>query len=174
MQRNGTISHKAGRALPGLLAALIAFFPAASFSRADDESAGASGAGSSARAEASTVKNLDEFLHMRIKKVKGKRVSARGIAIGTVAGKGSFRLVLSNGSRAGATFHGHNSHGTISGTGVADYRVSGAISYYSGKITSMTGTGRYANASPRGIVFSGTVNRRSYKVRMHLHGRWNV
>lgn len=173
MQLNGMISQQAIRALPGMLVAVVALWLAVPASRAGEGSADSRG-GASARAEASTVKNLDEFMHMRIKKVKGKRVSARGVAIGTVAGKGSFKLVLTNGSRASATFYGHNSHGTISGTGVAHYRVSGAISYYGGKITSLQGTGRYAHASPRGITFSGTVNRRSYKVKMHLRGRWNV
>jgi hypothetical protein len=135
---------------------------------------GSSQASAGAAAQTSAVKNLDEILSMRIKKVKGKQVSAKGRAIGTVAGKGSFNLLLSSGSSASATFSGHNSHGTISGNGVADYRVAGAISYYSGKITSLQGTGRYARASSRGIRFSGTVNRRTYQVKMHLRGRWHV
>jgi hypothetical protein len=168
MQVNGMISHKAIRTLLGSLAALAALWWAV------PAPAGGREAASAGSAEASTVKSLDEFMHMRIKKVKGKRVSAKGVAVGTVVGKGSFKLVLSNGSRASATFYGRNAHGTISGTGLAGYRVSGAISYYSGKITSLRGTGRYAHASPRGITFSGTVNRRSYKVKMHLRGRWNV
>ncbi|HEU4393527.1 MAG TPA: hypothetical protein VFR04_07825 [Solirubrobacterales bacterium] len=120
------------------------------------------------------MRDLDEILHLRIKKVKGKRVFAKGRATGTVAGTGSFKLLLSNGSSASATFFGHNSHGTISGTGVATYRVAGAISYYSGKITSLQGTGRYAHAGSRGIRFSGTVNRRTYQVKMHLQGKWHV
>lgn len=126
-----------------------------------------------ARTEAA-VRGLDETMHMRIKKVEGKRVMARGRATGTVEGKGSFRLVLSDGSHATATFSGHNSQGTISGTGVADYRVAGAISYYSGRITSLSGTGRYARAASRGIAFSGTVNRRTYEVKMRLRGKWHV
>jgi hypothetical protein len=125
-------------------------------------------------AEAAGTRSLDEVMHMHIKEVKGKRVSARGTATGTVLGKCSFDLVLSNGSRAAATFYGHNSHGTISGTGVAAYRVAGAISYYSGRVTGLRGTGRYAHAASRGIAFSGSVNRRTYEVKMHLQGRWHV
>lgn len=124
--------------------------------------------------EAARTRSLDEVMHMTIKKVKGKRVTARGRAVGTVAGKGSFHLVLSSGSHATATFFGRNSKGTISGTGVAEYSVAGAISYYSGRITSLRGTGRYAHAASRGITFSGTVNRRTYEVKMHLRGRWHV
>lgn len=171
MQANGTIFPKALRALLGLAATLAVLWLATGYSRAGEESLGG---GTSGRAEASKVKNLDETMNMQITKVKGKRVSAKGRAVGSVAGKGSFKLVLSNGSRATATFYGHNSHGTISGTGVASYRVDGAISYYSGRITSLEGTGRYARASSRGIAFSGSVNRRTYRVKMHLRGQWNV
>lgn len=124
--------------------------------------------------EASTVGNLDQTMHLRIEKVKGKRVTAGGRTVGTVAGKGSFTLVLSNGSHAVATFHGRNAHGSISGTGVANYRVAGAISYYSGRITSLQGTGRYAHVASLGIELSGTVNRRTYEVTMHLRGKWRV
>jgi hypothetical protein len=125
-------------------------------------------------AQASGVKSLDELMNMRIKKVKGKRVAARGSATGTVEGKVDFNLVITNGSHATASFHGENAHGTISGTGVASYRVDGAVSYYTGTVTSLTGTGRYAHADERGISFSGTVNRRSYAVIMHLRGKWHV
>jgi hypothetical protein len=125
-------------------------------------------------ADAAGTRSLDEVMHMHIEEVNGKRVSARGAASGTIAGNCSFDLVLSDGSHAAATFYGHNSHGTISGTGVAAYRVAGAISYYSGKVTGLRGTGRYAHAASRGIEFSGSVNRRTYEVKMHLRGKWHV
>jgi hypothetical protein len=174
MQLNGTIPLKAIRALLGLAAALALLWLASGSSRAGDDSLGGLGKTNVGQAGASAVKYLDETLNMQITKVKGKRVTAKGTAVGSVAGKGSFKLILSNGSRATATFHGHNSHGTISGAGVASYRVDGAISYYSGKITSLQGTGRYAGASSRGIGFSGSVNRRTYEVKMRLRGQWNV
>lgn len=174
MQVNRAISQRAIPALLGLVASLAVLWLVAPSSQAGDEPEGGLGLRDAGGAQASTVKSLDEVMNMRIKRVKGKRVSAKGNAVGSVAGKGSFKLILSNGSSASATFYGHNSHGTISGTGVADYRVAGAISYYSGKITSLEGTGRYAHASARGIEFSGTVNRRTYKVKMHLRGHWNV
>jgi hypothetical protein len=174
MQTNRTIRLDPVRVLLGLGAALAVLWLAAGSSRAGEGSPGGLNATNAARAQASTIRSLDETMHMRIKKVKGKRISAKGNAVGSVAGKGSFKLVLSNGSSATATFYGHNSQGTISGTGVAGYRVAGAISYYDGKITSLQGTGRYAHASAHGITFSGTVNRRTYEVTMHLRGHWNV
>lgn len=118
--------------------------------------------------------NFEESLRMRITKRHGNRLTAKGGASGTVDMKASLRLHLITGSKARAAFFGHNSHGTLSGTIAARYRVSGAISRYNGQITSLTGTGRYAHASSRGITFSGTVNRRSHKVTGTLTGRWHA
>lgn len=118
--------------------------------------------------------NFEESLRMRITKKDGSHVAAKGSASGSVDGKVSFKIHTVNGSKATATFYGHNSHGTISGSGVAKYHVSGAVSYYTGKVKTLTGTGRYSHASSHGISLSGTVNRRTYSVKMTLSGRWHA
>ena len=118
--------------------------------------------------------NFEEALRMEIKKKDGSNLSAKGSASGSVDGKVSFKIHTVSGSKATASFYGHNSHGTISGTGVAKYNVSGAVTYYTGKIKTLTGTGKYAHASSDGISLSGTVNRRSYEVKMTLTGRWHA
>jgi hypothetical protein len=160
--------------LTALLTALALSSIAVGSSGAGAGSHGSERAATAVGAEASAVKNFEETLRMQVTKKKGKRVAAKGRAAGTVSGKASFRSVLTNGSRASVTFFGHNSHGTISGTGVARYRINGAISSYNGKITGLEGTGRYARARSRGITFSGTVNRRTYDVKISLAGRWSV
>ena len=111
---------------------------------------------------------------MEIKKKDGSNLSAKGSASGSVDGKVSFKIHTVSGSKATASFYGHNFHGTISGTGVAKYNVSGAVTYYTGKIKTLTGTGKYAHASSDGISLSGTVNRRTYDVKMTLTGRWHA
>lgn len=121
-----------------------------------------------------SAQNFEESLRMRIKKKDGSHISAKGSASGTVDGKVSFKIHTVSGSKATASFYGHNSHGTISGTGTAKYHVSGAVSYYTGKIKTLTGTGKYAHASSQGISLSGTVNRRTYDVKMTLTGRWHA
>lgn len=179
MQINGTFNPKSMRVLRvwaplAVAAALGVFWLAVASARAGDGSPGRLSAANSPSAEASAVRSLDELMRMRIKKVQGKRVSAKGRSVGTVVGKVSFNLVIANGSHATARFSGRNAHGTISGSGIASYRVAGAISYYSGKVTDLSGSGRYAHAATRGIKFTGSVNRKSYKVTMHLLGRWRV
>lgn len=156
------------------LVALVALLGAAGSSSASSGESHVGHLSSVAWAQASAARNFEESLRMRITKKKGKRVAARGRATGTVSGKASFKLVLKNGSQATFTFYGQNAHGTLSGAGVARYRINGAISSYTGKITSLQGSGRYARAASRGISFSGTINRRTYDVRLSLSGRWNV
>jgi hypothetical protein len=140
----------------------------------------ASGAGSREhaivrrRARAAATETLNEQMRMHITSVKGKRISGEGSASGTVAGSVSFNLVLTTGSRGSAEFSGRNSHGTIEATGAASYRVSGPVSYYTGSVTSITGTGKYAHAHSLGLTFSGTLNRRTYEVIFQLHGKWRV
>jgi hypothetical protein len=124
-------------------------------------------------AEAS-ARNFEEALRMRLTKVEGTKMSARGNATGTIDGKVSLRLNTINGSKAKATFFGRDEHGTLSGAGSATYTVSGAVSTYSGKITRLSGTGRYSKATSRGISLSGTINRRSYDVKMTLSGKWDA
>jgi hypothetical protein len=121
-----------------------------------------------------SAENFEESLGMRITKKHGSRLAAEGGANGTVDLKASLKLHLITGSKARATFFGHNSHGTVSGTIAARYRVSGATSRYNGKITSLTGTGRYDHAKSFGITFTGTANRRSRKVTGTLTGRWHA
>lgn len=121
-----------------------------------------------------SAQNFEESLRMRITKKDGSHVAAKGGASGSVDGSVSFKIHTVNGSKATATFYGHNSHGTISGAGVAKYHVNGAVSYYSGKIKTLTGTGKYSHASSHGISLSGTVNRRTYSVKMTLTGRWHA
>lgn len=132
------------------------------------------GHGTAPEAQASAVRPFEETLGGDITKKTGKRVAARGRVTGTVSGTASIRFILVNGSRATIRFSGKNANGTLSGTGVANYRVNGAVSTYTGKITELEGTGRYSRAASRGISFSGTVNRRSYKVKATLSGNWSV
>jgi hypothetical protein len=128
--------------------------------------------GSRAAAQA-PAKSFEVTLQAKITKKSGNRVAARGRGTGTVAGTTSIRFILVNSSKATIKFSGEDASGTLSGTGVAKYFVSGAVSTYTGTITKLEGTGRYADAATRGISFSGTVNRLTYKVKADLSGEWS-
>jgi hypothetical protein len=131
------------------------------------------GGGASQAAAKAPAQSFEVLLGAKIAKKAGNRVAAAGSATGTVAGTASVRFILVNSSKATIWFSGEDAHGTLSGTGVAKYYVSGAVSTYTGKITKLEGTGRYAHAASHGISFSGTVNRLTYKVKASLSGQWS-
>lgn len=118
--------------------------------------------------------NFEQSLRMRITTAEGKRMVAKGTTTGTVDGKVTLRLRTIDGSKVKAIYFGHNSHGTMKGIGFAKYSVNGAISSYSGTIKTLEGTGRYSNARSLGISLSGTANRRTFKVKMTLSGKWDA
>lgn len=122
--------------------------------------------------QASSVHSLNERMSLKITSIKGNTIYARGPVSGSIPGNGSFNLTLKNASRASSVFSGGNSHGGVAGTGNGRYRVSGAVSYFSGSVNSFRGSGRYAHARSLGVSVSGTVNRQTFIVTMTLHGRW--
>lgn len=160
------------RRLPTVLAA-VSIALLASIFVAGHMSASAAPASGGGTASAS-AQNFEQSLEMWITEAEGKRMAAKGTTTGTVDGKVSLKLRTIDSSKARATFFGRNAHGTVRGTGVAKYSVNGAVSTYTGKIKTLEGTGKYSNARSLGITLSGTANRRSYKVKMTLTGRWDV
>jgi hypothetical protein len=156
-----------------VVTASIAVF-AAAFLAVGQLSAVAALRGHDSEEATASAQSFEESLRMRMTKKDGTHIFARGRASGSIDGKVSFRIHTVNGSKATATLYGSNSRGTISGTGVARYRVNGAVTHYSGKIKTLSGTGQYSYARSLGITLSGTVNRRTFDVRMSLAGRWHA
>ena len=154
----------------GVLAAVTMAVLATIFS-AGQLSASASSGEETASASA---RNFEQSLRMRITTAEGKRMVAKGSTTGTVEGKVSLKLRQIGGSKVKATYFGSNSYGTMRGTGFAKYSVNGAVTSYSGQIKTLEGTGRDANARSLGISLSGTANRRTFKVKMTLSGKWDV
>jgi hypothetical protein len=123
-------------------------------------------------ARGARVEDINETLSLNISSIKGNTIYAHGRSSGTIAGSGSFNLTLLNASRATAAFSGANSHGGVAGTGTGHYRVSGALSYFTGSVSSLRGSGGYSGAKPLAISVSGTVNRQTYTVTIAMHGKW--
>jgi hypothetical protein len=124
-------------------------------------------------ARGARVETLNLTLSLKISAIKGNTIYAHGRSTGTLVGSGSFNLTLLNASRATATFSGSSSHGGIAGSGVGHYRVSGALSYFTGSVTSLRGSGGYSGAKSLGISVHGTVNRQAFTVTIKIHGEWD-
>lgn len=118
------------------------------------------------------VEPLNETLSLNITKIKGNTIYASGHSTGTVSGTGVFYLTLVNASHAKAEMNGSNSKGSVHCAGAANYRVSGAVSYFSGTVTSFSGSHGYAHARNLGITFTGSLNRTTYEASVKLHGKW--
>jgi hypothetical protein len=123
-------------------------------------------------ARAASTETLSEHSNLHLTYVKGNKIEGRGSASGTVAGSGSVRLMLTSANHAVGEFSGGSARGSISGSISASYRVSGAVSYFTGTVTSVHGTGRYASARSISINFSGQLNRSKLTLTMTATGSW--
>ncbi len=124
-------------------------------------------------AKAARTETLNESFHLHLTKVKGNKLYAEGKSTGTIVGAVTFDLTLVTASRATANFIGTNSSGSMTGVGTGSYRVSGSMSYFSGNVTSVHGSGRYGRVANLGIKISGTVNRKTFEMSMTMHGNWH-
>jgi hypothetical protein len=118
---------------------------------------------------------------MNIASIQGNTIIADGQEVtGQINGVVSFKLTLLNGSRVTGNFtisnNGHigrrHRKGTMLGSSDGNFHVSGALSSFSGRITSMRGTEEFAHAKSLGISASGSFNRRTYKMTVTLKGRF--
>ncbi len=124
-------------------------------------------------AKAAKTETLNESFHLHLTKVKGSKIYAQGKGTGTVTGAATFDLTLVTASRATANFTGTNSGGSMTGVGTGSYRVSGSMSYFSGNVTSVHGSGHFAGVSNLGIKISGVVNRKTFEMSMTMSGKWH-
>lgn len=136
--------------------------------------------GSLSTARVAKVKNVNQTMTMNVANIQGNTISAHGQSVsGQINGVISFNLTLQNGSRAVMNFsisnNGHigNDHrkGTVQGTGSGSYHVSGALSYFTGRVLGIRGTEDFNHAKNLGVSVTGTLNRRTYKLTATLKGK---
>jgi hypothetical protein len=126
------------------------------------------------RAHAARVESVDQTLALRVTKIQNTTIEAEGRSSNEpIIGTLKFDLTLVNASRGKANFVAGNSGGTIRGVGVSNYHASGSLAYFKGSITSLSGTGKYAHYRSLGFSFSGTLNRRVFRVSVTLVGKWS-
>jgi hypothetical protein len=125
------------------------------------------------RAGAAGTETLNESVSLRVNKLDGNDIAGQGRASGTIAGSGSAHLTLVNGSHASGEFTSSSSHGSVTARFSASYRTSGELSYFTGSVTGVRGSGRYARASSAGIKFSGVLNRVKLTLTLSATGKWH-
>ncbi len=123
-------------------------------------------------AQAAKIESVNETVSMRVTKIQNTTINAEGrSSTGLIVGSLNFDLTLLNASHGKANFVAASSSGTVRGVGLSNYHASGATAYFKGTITSLVGTGKYAHFKDLGMSYSGTLNRRLYRVSVTLVGR---
>jgi hypothetical protein len=131
------------------------------------------------QARAATIESLNSTLSMAVSKIEGNTIIAQGQAIrslsGQIDGVASLYMTLLNGARAKVAVTIVNavkgSRGTLRGAGSGNYHVSGAVSYFTGGVTSLSGTETFAHVKNLGIHVVGTLNRRTYRFSGTIKGK---
>ena len=132
------------------------------------------GAGTSSaadpRAGAARTITLREAGHLRCTSSSGLKPNEQGSASGTIKGKIYIHLDVVSPNRVTAEVNIYPNGGSLTGSGSANYHVNGGTASFSGKMSINRGTGSYANAHGSGLSFSGTIQRLSGAVTVHLSG----
>ncbi len=129
---------------------------------------GDSGANAKAVAARTQVVSLSTTMHLVGR--PGHIVNEQGTVSGTYSGTATARFtsLSSNSGTVTVNFVSHG--GTIFGRATTRTHVVGATAYFSGTGSITGGTGRWAHASAKGLVFSGTLNRQNYRTTTHMQG----
>ena len=131
--------------------------------------AGISSAASPRAVAASTI-TLNETGKLHRTSSSGLKLNEQGTASGTIKGKIYIHLDVVSPNRVTAEVNIYPNGGSLTGSGSANYQVNGGTASFSGKMSIKRGTGSYNGAHGSGLSFSGTIQRLSGAVTVHLSG----
>jgi hypothetical protein len=100
----------------------------------------------------------------------GLKLNEQGTTSGTIKGTMYIHLNVVSPNRVTAEVSIYPSGGSLTGSGSANYRVNGGTASFTGTLAIERGTGTYAGAHGSGLSFSGTIQRLSGAVTVHLSG----
>ena len=138
-------------------------------------SAGALWSGVSQAVARSTARSagtisLNETGHLRRTSTSGLKLNEQGSASGSIRGTIYIHLNVTSENRVTAEVNIYPNGGSLTGSGSASYHVNGGTANFSGAMSIDRGTGSYAHAHGSGLRFSGTIQRLSGAVTVHLTG----
>jgi hypothetical protein len=118
--------------------------------------------------------SLRETGHLRRTSSSGLKLNEQGSASGTIKGSIYIHLNVVSPSRVTAEVNIYPRGGSLTGSSSASYRVNGGTANFSGKLSIKRGTGTYSHAHGSGLSFSGTIQRLSGAVTVHLSGNMST
>jgi hypothetical protein len=122
-------------------------------------------------ARAAREVDLQETGYLHAVGEPGSTVVERGHAIGTYDCSIAINLTIVSANHVTATFTVKPKGGSVTGRGSAQFAQQGADGYFGGAIAITGGTGSYAHASGTSIGISGVVNRETFALTVHVHGK---
>jgi hypothetical protein len=131
---------------------------------------GISSAAGSPTAHAAKTITLNETGQLHRTSHSGLKLNEQGSASGTIKGPIYIHLNVVSPNRVTAEVSIFPSGGSLTGSGSAAYHVNGGTASFSGTMAITRGTGTYAGAHGSGLSFSGTIQRLSGAVTVHLSG----
>jgi hypothetical protein len=134
-------------------------------------SASASATGRRHGARAARVVALSETAQLRLTSRKGFTLNERGAVSGTVPGTIYVHLRIVSSSKVSAEVNIYRPGGSITGYASASYRRGARQGSFEGTLSLARGTGAYRRAKGAGLSFSGTIQRSSYAIAVHVSGR---
>jgi hypothetical protein len=134
---------------------------------------GVSGAAGSTARAARTI-SLNDSAHLHRISSHGFKLYETGQATGTIKGTIYLHLNVTSTNRVTAEISVYPKGSSMTGTGTASYHVVGGTANFSGTMSIVRGTGRYAHAHGSGLHFSGTIQRSNDAVTVHVSGKLSV
>ncbi len=115
--------------------------------------------------------NLQETGYLHSVGEPGETIAEQGHAIGTYNCSISVHMTIVSANSVTATFTVKPKGGSVTGRGSARFAQKGANGYFGGTIAITDGTGSYAHASGTDIGISGVINRETFALTVHVHGK---
>ena len=119
----------------------------------------------------SAVVSLNDTGHLHLTSHHSFTLNEQGTASGTIAGTIYIHLNVVSTNRVTAEVNLYPHGGSITGYAAAGYHPSGAVATFNGTMSVARGTRRYSGAHGSGLSFSGTVQRSTDAVTVHVSGR---
>lgn len=126
------------------------------------------------RALASRTFSLNDNGHLHLTSSHGFTLNEQGSASGTISGRIYLHLHVVSTNHVTAEVNIYPQGGSLTGYATASYHPSGAVATFAGTMSIVRGTGRYSHAHGSGLSFTGTIQRSSDAVTVHVNGRMSA
>lgn len=135
-------------------------------------SVGVAGAGQVGTA--SRTVSLNDSANLHKISSHGLKLYESGTATGSIGGMLYLHLNVTSTRSVTAEISVYPKGASMTGTGSASYEVRGSTAKFSGTMSIVRGTGTYAHVHGTGLKFSGTIQRSTDAVTVHVSGNLSV